>query len=105
MIHDNLTDRTALVPLCLFLNFYFKKCRAEGEIAAFFCIGYGMVRFIAEFFRADTPPIYFGMSISQVISLAIAFAGLILLILVRRFRGTRAQNIRLTELVETVSNR
>ncbi|MEO7297628.1 MAG: prolipoprotein diacylglyceryl transferase [Verrucomicrobiota bacterium] len=61
--------------LCLLLNAAFKHRRGRGEVFAQFAIGYGVIRFAVEFFRADTPPVYFGMSISQVISIGIGVAG------------------------------
>jgi phosphatidylglycerol---prolipoprotein diacylglyceryl transferase len=97
-----LYESVLALGLCLSLNFCFKKRRSEGEITSAFCLGYGFIRFGVEYFRADTPPVYFGMSISQVISLGIAFVGLVLFIFVRRFRRAPTPNMRLTEF-QTVS--
>lgn len=103
-VHPTQLYEAALaLALCLLLNFRFNKARAEGEIAAGFCLGYGLVRFAAEFLRADTPPIYFGMSVSQVISIGIAMVGLVLFIFVRKSRRVTAQSVRSTEMAQTIS--
>jgi phosphatidylglycerol---prolipoprotein diacylglyceryl transferase len=98
-----LYEAVLALGLCLFLNFYFMKRRVEGEIASAFCMGYGVVRFIAEFFRADTPPMYFGMSVSQVISLGIVLAGLALFIFIRKFRQPPVRNVRPAQFAPSVS--
>ena len=42
-----------------------------------FLFGYAAIRFATEFLRADNPPIYFGLTLSQVISLMLAGLALI----------------------------
>ena len=56
-----------------------KRKTPPGMVALFYLMGYGVIRFVLEFFRGDNQPIYLGMTISQVTSLlllaiAIAFA-------------------------------
>lgn len=97
-----LYEAVLALALCLFLNISFNQTRRAGEIAAGFCLGYGFIRFCLEFFRADTPPVYFGMSISQVISLGIALAGVIFFICIRRCDRTTAQSLRSPQLTEPV---
>ena len=80
-----LYEASLVLCLCLFLNWAFNYRRARGEIIAAFAVGYGIIRFAVEFFRADTPPIYFGMSLSQVISIGIGGIGLILFVFIRNF--------------------
>ncbi len=85
-VHPTQLYEAALVlGLCLFLNFVFNRRRAQGEIIAAFAFGYGIIRFTVEFFRADTPPIYSGMSISQVLSIGLAGLGVILFVVIRKF--------------------
>jgi prolipoprotein diacylglyceryltransferase len=48
-----------------------------------FCVGYGVIRFTLEFLRADNTPAYWGLTISQVISL-IAIAACLPLLRARR---------------------
>lgn len=89
--------------LCLLLNFAFQRRRAKGEILAGFALGYGFIRFGVEFFRADTPPIYFGMTISQVISIGTAAVGVALFIFVRKSGQTKLRNLPVEAAAETVS--
>ncbi len=89
--------------LCIFLNFSFIRRRLRGEIFAAFCLGYGFIRFCVEYFRADTPPIYFGMSVSQVISLGIALSGLTLFICLRKFTQTTAPRLDRVEFAQPIS--
>jgi phosphatidylglycerol---prolipoprotein diacylglyceryl transferase len=58
--------------LALILNRAFQFRSRAGEIAVQLVIGYSLIRFITEFFRADNQPIYWGMTLSQVISIALA---------------------------------
>jgi phosphatidylglycerol:prolipoprotein diacylglycerol transferase len=55
--------------LTLWLQRRFKKREWSGEIFCAFCGGYGAIRFTLEFLRADNSPNYFGLTLSQVISL------------------------------------
>ena len=55
--------------LCVFLHRRFRNRRWHGEIVCLFIFGYGAIRFLTEFLRADNPPIYFGLTLSQTISL------------------------------------
>lgn len=61
--------------LCLGLNRRANRPHFEGEILSLFAVGYALIRFAVEFFRADNPPIYLGMTLSQVISVLIGIAG------------------------------
>lgn len=64
--------------LFVLLWLYARKQRRPGQVAAAFLGGYGVLRFVAEFFRQ--PDSYlgllaFGMSMGQWLSLPMAFAG------------------------------
>jgi phosphatidylglycerol---prolipoprotein diacylglyceryl transferase len=47
----------------------FRRRKWAGEVLCWFLGGYGIIRFSMEFLRADNAPIYFGLTLSQVISL------------------------------------
>ncbi len=61
--------------LCVALNRRARRRQFDGEIVCLFGMGYGLIRFVVEFFRADNSPIYSGLTLSQVISLLIGTAG------------------------------
>jgi phosphatidylglycerol:prolipoprotein diacylglycerol transferase len=65
--------------LFVLLWLYARKPRARGQVAAMFVLGYGVFRFIAEFFRQ--PDDYlglltFGMSMGQWLCVPMVFGGL-----------------------------
>lgn len=65
--------------LAIFLQRKFRRKTWRGEVLCWFCGGYGLIRFAMEFLRADNAPIYFGLTLSQVISLiALAACGFLL---------------------------
>lgn len=78
--------------LFVLLWFYAQKPRASGAVSAFFLIGYGSLRFIAEFFR--NPDIGFlgylplGLSTAQWLCVPMLVAGVWLMMLKRRTRGS-----------------
>ena len=55
--------------LAFYLQRRFRKRKWAGEVFCWFLAGYGIIRFTMEFLRADNSPIYFGLTLSQVISL------------------------------------
>ena len=67
--------------LFILLLFIYKKQKRHGLSSSVFCIGYGLWRFIIEFFRGDERGNVGILSTSQFISIFIFLAGLILLIL------------------------
>src|SRR5207247_5057678 len=64
----------ALGALLLFfvLQRAFESRKRPGQIFCFFGLSYGLCRFGLEFLRAANPLSYWGMSISQVISIMLA---------------------------------
>ncbi len=50
------------------------RLRFPGEIFLLYCILYSMKRFAVEFFRGDNPKIFFGLTISQLVSIGIFVA-------------------------------
>jgi phosphatidylglycerol:prolipoprotein diacylglycerol transferase len=62
--------------LCVWLLRKFESRAWQGDIACRMLIGYAAIRFMTEFLRADNPPAYLGLTLSQVISLVLAFIAL-----------------------------
>ena len=56
----------------------FRHRKWAGQVFCWFLGGYGIIRFSMEFLRADNAPIYFGLTLSQVISL-IALAACVII--------------------------
>jgi phosphatidylglycerol:prolipoprotein diacylglycerol transferase len=67
-----LYEAALALALCVFLHRWFPKRRWHGQIVCLFLFGYAIIRFGTEFFRADNSPAYFGLTLSQVISLMLA---------------------------------
>jgi phosphatidylglycerol:prolipoprotein diacylglycerol transferase len=61
----------------------------RGQIVCLFLFGYAAIRFATEFLRADNSPIYFGLTLSQAISLMLA--GLALIAWLSREQTTGAE--------------
>ena len=57
--------------LAILLVFWLQRSTRSNPGQTFwqFCLGYGVIRFLLEFLRADNSPEYLGLTISQVISL------------------------------------
>ena len=65
--------------LCIWLHRYLPRRRWQGQIFCLFVLSYAIIRFATEFFRADNAPIYFGLTLSQVISVCIGLPAAIAL--------------------------
>lgn len=50
----------------------FHHRRWPGQVACWFALGYAGIRFLTEFLRADNAATYWGLTLSQVISVALA---------------------------------
>ena len=64
--------------LFVLLWFYARKARKEGQVAALFLVGYGVFRFVAEFFRepdAHLGILSLGMSMGQWLCVPMVLAG------------------------------
>src|ERR1051326_3864028 len=66
-----LYEAVLAVGLCILLNGSFRKRAWPGQVCCWLILGYAVVRFVVEFFRADNPPIYLGLTLSQVISVVL----------------------------------
>lgn len=62
-----------LIFIFVILRLWQDRRRFEGEIFFGYCILYSVKRFGIEFIRGDNPKIFLGLTISQVISLAVIF--------------------------------
>ncbi|MHC4453180.1 MAG: prolipoprotein diacylglyceryl transferase [Planctomycetota bacterium] len=65
------------------LNAFFKYRRRDGEITMLFCILYPVMRFCMEILRADNPPLFDGLTISQNIGILIFIVAVTLFIIGR----------------------
>lgn len=70
--------------LFLILNSFIKKTRPTGSVAGLFLVGYGVFRFIVEFFREPDPQLglFFGQHISmgQILSLPMIILGALMML-------------------------
>ena len=67
---------------------YSNTANKPGNLFIMYLLGYGLVRFLVDFFRLE-PAIYFGLTFAQFFSLLVMSAGLLLLILKnKKFRQT-----------------
>ena len=69
--------------LAVFLFIRFRRRKNEGEVVAFYLLGYGLLRFGLEFLRGDQT-VHFGLTLPQYISLAVFASGVWLYVRVHR---------------------
>lgn len=62
-----------------------RRIRQPGQVTAFFLIGYGVLRFVVEYFREPTHSLWFGFTRGQVLSVGLLLVGVV--ILARRKRA------------------
>lgn len=67
------------------LNSFFRYRKKNGEVVMLFCILYPVLRFCMEILRADNPPMFDGLTISQNIS-ALVFVGTSTLFIMGRIK-------------------
>jgi phosphatidylglycerol:prolipoprotein diacylglycerol transferase len=84
-----LYEATLALLLMFWLQRRFRARVQPGKVFVFFCVGYGAIRFALEFLRADNVPAYFGLTLSQVISLIPIVAATVWAIVRRSARYTR----------------
>jgi phosphatidylglycerol:prolipoprotein diacylglycerol transferase len=80
-----LYETACALLLCWYLHRAFKRREWEGEIIWQFMLGYGVIRFCTEFFRADNPAAFAGLTLSQLISIGMVVAAIAV------FRGHKSQ--------------
>jgi phosphatidylglycerol:prolipoprotein diacylglycerol transferase len=66
-----LYEAVLAIGLCCVLHWAFGRRKWRGQIAYGLTVGYAIIRFTTEFFRADNNPVYAGLTISQVVSIAL----------------------------------
>jgi phosphatidylglycerol:prolipoprotein diacylglycerol transferase len=69
-----------LIIIYVILRIWQELPHFKGEIFLGYCILYPLKRFGVEFFRGDNPRAYFGLTISQAISLAVFTAAIVIFI-------------------------
>jgi len=84
-----LYDAVGALALCWYLHRSFDPGRRDGAVAARLLIGYALLRFTSEFFRADNPPQYAGLTLAQVTAAVLVFATLAGAAAVRRFTARK----------------
>ncbi len=72
--------------LFLLLSHFMEKKKFHGQIMALYCVFYGILRFVVEFYRADSMKLNEALTISQGISIAIIAIGFILYLFRRKNR-------------------
>jgi len=70
-----LYEATLALVFAFLLHGNFQRRRNPGDVFWTMMIGYGLIRFGVEFFRADNSPAYWGLTISQAISIAFVVVG------------------------------
>ena len=97
--HPSQLYEAALEGLGVFvlLWFYRPHAKVHGELIAIYATLYTAARFVCEFWREPDANIGFvalGLSMGQILSLAMMFCGLGLLVYLRAFRGRRNLNLK-----------
>ena len=64
-----LYETAAALALCWYLHRSFAARGTDGRVFARLLAGYAVIRFVLESFRADNPPVYSGLTISQMTAL------------------------------------
>lgn len=72
-----LYSATGLFIIFLILKFIYRRRRFEGETVACYLTFYSVFRFVIDFFRGDIFPVFLGLTASQLISIAVFVAGII----------------------------
>ena len=76
-IYDSLLN----LSLYLSLAWLFRRRSFDGQVFAFYLIGYAALRSFVEYFRGDYTPVHYwgGLTPGQIVGIGIAFVGLLLL--------------------------
>ncbi|HTY88563.1 MAG TPA: prolipoprotein diacylglyceryl transferase [Candidatus Acidoferrum sp.] len=77
--------------LYLGLAWLFRHKKFDGQVFAWYLVGYGLLRFTVEFYRGDYPPdhIHHGLTSAQLVSLPIFVVGLALAAIRSRRSGSK----------------
>lgn len=66
-----LYESAAMIALTFLLSWYWRRSPRPGRVLAVLGVGYGAWRFVIEFLRGDPHPLYWGLHVSQAISLGV----------------------------------
>ncbi|MFH1878765.1 MAG: prolipoprotein diacylglyceryl transferase [Candidatus Omnitrophota bacterium] len=75
----------SLLAICIILLLLRKKRYFDGHAFALYLLLYSVYRFFMDFMRADNPPVFGSMSLSQIISIGTFFTGIALYMILRRY--------------------
>lgn len=84
LIPTQLYSSLALFLIFLVLKYFQDKPHKEGQIFFLYLLLYSIKRFVIEFWRADNPAVFFGLTLFQVLSIAIFCFSLFKLTLIAR---------------------
>ncbi len=92
--HPSQLYEAVLEGLVLFfiLNIYIRKPRPTGSVAGLFLIGYGVFRFIVEYFREFDPNVNTAADLitrGQLLSLPMIIGGMVIMLAAYRFNKTK----------------
>ena len=84
LIPTQIYSSLSLLLIFIILRLLQGKHRDEGVIFSYYLILYSFQRFIIEFWRADNPVVFMGLSLFQLLSIIAFFAGVTQLIIIRK---------------------
>ena len=84
VLPTQLFEAAALLALFAGLLFAWKVRKTRGLVAGLYLVGYAAIRFGMEYLRGDPRVAFFGLSIGQLISLAMTLVGAAFILLGRR---------------------
>lgn len=87
LIPTQIYSSLLLIIIYVFLRFMQERPHRTGEILFAYLLLYSAKRFFIEFWRADNPVIFRGLTLFQIISVIIFFISLLKLIQIKRSKG------------------
>ena len=83
--------------LFIVLNKLLRKCNIKGITTCSYLVGYGLIRFVLEFFRASEQTLYVGsFPVSQLVSIIcvlLGVAGIVTLLLVNNRKNSSIETV------------
>jgi len=89
LIPTQLYSSLALLLIFIILRLAQAKAHRQGEVFFLYLLLYSLKRFFIEFYRDDNPPVIYGLSLFQLLSLLVLFFSLAKLILIKRTQSLR----------------
>ncbi|MEI6631827.1 MAG: prolipoprotein diacylglyceryl transferase [bacterium] len=84
LIPAQLLSSLALLVIFIILRLLQERPHRGGEVFFTYLLLYSLKRLSIEFYRADNPPVIYGLNLFQLLSLLALFLGLVKLILIKR---------------------